>query len=221
MQKISIDPANPDLKVVSTATRILEKGGLVICPTDTAYLLAADATNPSAIKKIFDIKGRSRGKPIHIVVADIEMAKKYAFLNQRSLALADKFLPGPLTIVLKKRDGLLPEILTGGKPTVGIRIPALAVNKLLARELGRPYTATSANRSGRKAPYSVEEVLVELDDKKIELVDLILDAGRLKRVSPSTIVDFTKKKPLILREGPVSVQQIEKIFSNEEEPKLN
>ena len=219
MQKIFINPAEPDLAVIKLAANILKKGGLVICPTDTAYLLAADATNPDAVKKIFTIKGRRAEKPIHIVVADIEMAKKYVFLNRRAITLVDTFLPGPLTIVLKKRGGLLPEVLTGGKATVGIRISDLAVNKLLARELGRPYTATSANRSGHKAPYSVEEVLADLGNKNIESVDLILDAGRLKKVSPSTVVDVTKKNLLILRKGPVARRQIETILSKEEEPK--
>src|SRR3989344_7181027 len=103
MQKIFINPSEPDLAVIKLAANILKKGGLVICPTDPAYLLAADATNPDSVKKIFTVKGRSKVKPIHIVVADIEMAKKYVFLNRRAVRLVEKFLPGALTIVLKKR----------------------------------------------------------------------------------------------------------------------
>lgn len=209
MEIIKINPNKPDLKILKLAVKVLEKGGLVVCPTDTAYLLATDATNPSAIKSVFAIKGRPPNKPIHVVVKNVGMGKEYVEFNDVAQKLAHKFLPGPLTLVLGKR-GTLPNILTAGKGKLGIRIPSLKLNVLLAEKLGKPYTATSANKSGGANPYDVDSVLSQLSAKEVGLIDLILDGGQLESKKPSTVVDCTVKPPKIIRPGPITKEIIEK-----------
>lgn len=213
MQIIKINLNKPNKKTLEKASKILKNGGIVVCPTDTAYLLAADATNEKAIEKVFKIKGRLEEKPIHVVVSDISMAKKYVYFNELALKLARQFLPGPLTIVLRKVEKSLPSNLTSGKQSLGIRIPSLTVNILFARKLGNPYTATSANKSGEPNPYSLDEVINKLPPKEIDKIDLCLDAGKLKHVKPSTVISCIKQPLKILRTGPITKRTIEKVLN--------
>lgn len=209
MQVVKINPNKPDLKILKLAVKVLKKGGLVVCPTDTAYLLAADATNPDAIKSIFAIKGRKTNKPMHVVVKNVGMGNKYVEFNSVAQKLARRFLPGPLTLVLRER-GTLPNILTAGGKKLGIRIPSLELNIMLAEKLGKPYTATSANKSGGPDSYNIDSVLSQLLTKEMGLIDLILDGGQLEGRKPSTLVDCTVKPPKILRPGPITKEFIEK-----------
>jgi L-threonylcarbamoyladenylate synthase len=209
MQIVKINPNKPGLKTLKRAVKVLKKGGVVVCPTDTVYLMAADATNPNAIKSIFAIKGRKTNKPVHVVVNDVKMGKEYVEFNDVAQKLARKFLPGPLTLVLRKRIAL-PNILTSGGRKLGIRIPSLKLNVLLAEKLGKPYTATSANKSGGADPYDVNSVLSQLSAEEIGLIDLILDGGQLDSRKPSTLVDCTVKPPKIIRPGPITKEIIEK-----------
>ncbi len=184
------------MKIIDQAVEILQKGGIIIFPTDTSYGLAADATNPQAIKKIYQIKGRDFNKPISVIVSDIKMAKKYAMITPLVQKLFQAFLPGPLTLVL---------------PSIGIRVPNLKLCLRLAKKLGKPYTATSANLSGQPDCYSVDQIKKQLGNK-IKLIDLIIDAGTLPKIPPSTVLDLTKSPPKILREGPISQKQIQKVL---------
>jgi len=212
MQKIRIDPNKPDEKIIKLAAKILQNGDLLVCPTETVYILAADATNPKAIEKVFEVKGRSWTKALHVVVKDFEMAKKYVKYDDAALGLANAFLPGSLTLVLEKISNSLPDALTGSRPTLGIRIPPLNLNTALARELGEPYTATSANKSGGQNPYTVDDVSNQLTTKDKAAIKLILDAGELAHQEPSTVVDCTKVPPKILRAGPVSEEDIRNVL---------
>lgn len=199
MQTIKVDSNSPDLLTIIKAADVLKLGGLLVYPTDTAYGLGANALDEKSIRKVYELKSRDFSKPTHVVVRDWKMIEDLCFTNDAAKKLYDKFLPGPLTIILPKKK-IVPDILTAGLKTIGIRIPNNEVTKILSSDLPFPYTTPSANKSGGKTPYSIEDVKKELDISK---VDLILDAGKLPEVPPSTIVDLSTNSPKILRGGPI------------------
>jgi len=206
MYQLKIDVNNPNLEIIRKAAEILKKGGLVIYPTDTAYGLGANALDEEAVRKVYGIKGRDFSKPTHVIVRDWKMTEELAETNDLAKKLYDNFLPGPLTIILPKKK-IVPDILTAGLKTIGIRIPNNEVTKILSNDLPFPYTTPSANKSGGKTPYSIDEVKKELN---IEKIDLIIDAGKLPEVKPSTIVDLSLSPPKILREGSITLKEIKK-----------
>jgi len=191
-------------------TATLKRGGIILCPTDTSYLIGADAKNEQAIKKVYDLKGRSKSKPIHVVVSDLKMAKKYAKFNTQAEKLARYLFPGKISLILKKKSNSLSSNLTGDKQTIGIRIPSLKLNTDISKDFDGPYTATSANKSGQSNSYSVKEFLNQLSSAEANLIDLVIDFGKLAKSEPSTIVDCTAVPPKLLRRGPVSKNLIEK-----------
>lgn len=198
MQTINHD--NP--KVISTAADILQKGGMVVYPTETCYGLGVDATNSKAVTKLLKYKYRREGKPVSIAVSDKKMAGKYADINEIAANLYKNFLPGPLTVISKSRGNLAPGIESEYK-TVGIRIPNHPTIIQVIQKLGKPVTATSANVSYKKHPYSIEALLKDLPHKQQKLIDLIIDAGKLPRKETSTVVDTTLNTLNILRKGQI------------------
>src|SRR3989344_6733942 len=193
-------------------SQILRAGGIVLYPTDTLYALWVDAFSDVALKKLFAIKNRDAGKPVSALFADIEMAERYADIDERALTLAKAFLPGPLTLILKKKPGI--ETGVGrGFDTIGVRIPNHPFCLALVKEFGKPITATSANKSGEEIKSSVEEILEQLGAAAKSL-DLVIDAGVLAENKPSTVVDISIPKPRILREGAIPTDQIQKVLSN-------
>ena len=132
------------------------------------------------------------------------MIKNLCFINEAAKALYDKFLPSPLTLILLKKK-MVPDILTANLPTLGVRIPNNQITNLLSNQLSFPHTTPSANKTGGKTPYSIDEVKKELD---IEKIDLVLDAGKLSSTPPSTIVDLTTTPIKIIRGGPISKEKI-------------
>ena len=210
MLTIKVDRNNPNKKTIIKVVNVLQEGGVVILPTETVYTLAVDATNESAVKKIYKIKERDYNKPLHVVVSSLGMAKKYVYINSLGKKLANKFLPGPLTLIFKKRPRKLPNLLTSGLRTLGIRIPDLKINQEISRVFGKPYTTTSANKSSGLNPYTVKESLYQLDKNKVSLINLIVDAGPLPHLKPSTIVNVTGDSFKILRQGPIKKEEIEK-----------
>lgn len=211
MEILRVNPTRPDLSAVDKIVTFLSQGKIVIFPTETVYTFAADANNIEAIKKIYMLKGRDFSKPLHVVVASIRMARKYVYVTPSAEKLAESFLPGPLTLVLKKKKGLLPELLTSNLPTLGIRIPDLPLNIIVSEKLNTPYTTTSANISGRANPYSIGEVLKQFSVQKQSLIDLVVDVGPLPQQMPSTLIDLTSAPPKILREGPITKKDLEKM----------
>ena len=208
MQIIKINSNNPDLYAINKAANILKHDGLIIYPTDTAYGLGANALDEEAVRKVYEIKGRDFSKPTHVVVCDWKMIEELAETTDLAKKLYDNFLPGPLTIILRKKK-IVPDILTAGLKTIGIRIPNNQITKFLSDQLPFPYTTPSANKSGGITPYSIEDVKKELD---IEKIDLILDAGKLDPTPPSTIVDLSTDGLKILRTGPVPEKQINEVL---------
>jgi L-threonylcarbamoyladenylate synthase len=205
-----IDADNPDNRVLRQAARLIIKGAVLVCPTDTGYAFSANALDAKAVAKVFNLKGRSYSNPIHIAVSSIEEAEKYAHIDEAARYLASHFLPGALTLVLPKRE-TIPAMLVAGGDTIGIRVPDNRVIISLAEMVSRPLTATSANISGQPTPYTVEEVVAQLGET-IQSVALILDQGPLPTRELSTIVDLTASLPQLIRQGRVSWLDIREVL---------
>ena len=200
LEKIKAD--NPSPRVIERASRLIARGEVVVCPTDTGYAFAANALSTRAIARVFELKGRAYSNPMHVAVSSMKAAEKYAHLNKAAEDLAGRFIPGALTMVLPKKE-IVPSLLVAGGDTVGIRIPDNRVILDLATMTGLPLTATSANISGRPTPYSAQEVIEQLGDA-VKNIALILDQGPLSGRELSTIVDLTVSPPQLIRQGLLS-----------------
>lgn len=195
LREVSIERA------AQKAAQTLKKGGLVLFPTDTIYGLAADATNPKALAKLRELKGREKKKPISIVVPDIASIATYAVMNEAAASLAERFLPGALTLVMQATRNIPEELQLNG--AIGIRIPDDPFCLALARAFGKPYTATSANKSGRETPASVRDVLMQFGHE-VNDIALAIDDGDRNGKKPSTVVTTVDGVPYVLREGAIS-----------------
>src|SRR3989344_4963260 len=213
MKIIKVNPENlrESEEAIVEAAKVMFSGGTVVFPTDTVYGLGCDATNEQAVRKIFKIKKRKESQPLAIIVRDIDMAKKVAFVDRRLEKALNLVWPGAVTIVLWKKYKL-PEILTAKEQTIGLRIPDYKLTQFLAENMGRPYVATSANISGQQATNKISEVLSYFAKSLIK-PDLVLDAGDLKFCEPSTVLDLSKSKPKITRIGPVDKNKLLEILS--------
>lgn len=212
MKIVKINQNNPDSKIIKEAAEVLKSGGLVVYPTDTAYGLGVNAYDQKAVKKLYQVKKRGLKKPTHVICRNWKMIAGICVTNELARKLYEKYCPGPLTLILNKAKGTkFPELLTGGLPTLGVRVPDCKVTQVLSQFVSFPYTTPSANKSGNKTPYSVEQVVESLD---IENVGLILDGGKLPDKSPSTIVDLSKKPYGMLREGQITSGDIQATIKN-------
>ncbi len=191
---------------ISEAIRVVKFGGLIVYPTDTVYGLGCDPFNTLAVKRLIDAKGQ-RKKPLPILASDIEHIKTVAEVTETAEKLARKFWPGPLTIVLKKKPQL-PEIVTFGRDTVGVRVPNHPVALELLRQGNGLLIGTSANISGKKSTVTAEDAAKQLGDK----VDLILDGGRATLGKGSTVVNLADRRFRVERIGPISLKEIESIL---------
>lgn len=193
---------------ISAAVDVLRAGGLVAFPTETVYGLGADAANPEAVARIFVAKGRPRAHPVIVHLAEPAAAKEWAAeVPDFAAVLADAFWPGPLTLVLPRSD-LVPDAVTGGLPTVGLRVPAQALALELLGAFGGGVAAPSANRFGRVSPTRAEHVRADLG----AAVDLILDGGPCPVGVESTIVDCSGADPRVLRPGGVPLESLEAVL---------
>jgi L-threonylcarbamoyladenylate synthase len=192
-----------ELKVdIEEAKQIIEDGGVVVFPTETAYGLAADALNPDAVEKVYEAKQRPRSKGLTAIVDSLETAERYAELSEREKKAVEEFMPGPITLVAEKKDNV-PDNLN---QDFAFRISSGDVASQLA-EAG-PITATSANVSGESTSYSVESISEEL----LEKVDGVVDRGELSDGPTSTIVEISDGDIIIHREGPISKEELEDLF---------
>lgn len=192
-------------EIVKQACQILDKGGLVIYPTETCYGLGADATNPKAICRLLEYKRRREGKPLSILVADQKQAEKYVDLNHSARNLYQRFLPGPMTVISKTKPGKLALGVASELGTVGIRISSHPVAMALAKAYPKPITATSANASWNRKPYSVDDIVSPLTEIQKSKLDLILEAGQLPKREASTVVDTTLAESMVLRQGEIDL----------------
>ncbi|MDR5656085.1 L-threonylcarbamoyladenylate synthase [Halodesulfurarchaeum sp. HSR-GB] len=178
---------------ITRAAAALDRGELVVYPTETVYGLGADALDPAAIDRVFDAKHRDRDEPVSLAVPSAAAARDYVTPSEREAEFMAAFLPGPVTVVLERKP-IVPDVLTGGRAKVGIRVPDHAVAQALLAEFA-PITATSANVSGRPSATRPEAVDPELE----AAVAVILEAGRSGGAG-STVVDVATDE--LLREGP-------------------
>jgi len=186
--------------------KALAKGRAVVYPTETVYGLGVDATNRKAVRLLFRIKKRDPKKPTSIAVANLKEAEKIAHFNKLALKLAKKFLPGPLTLVLKAKKSL-PVLADDG--TIGIRIPDSRFTHTLLLKFKKPITATSANISGARSASDLDQI----DKQLLEMTEIIIDGSRTKYKIGSTVVDATGDEPKILREGAISRKSIENVLN--------
>lgn len=197
-----------DHKEKVKAAEIIKSGGIIAFRTDTFYGLGVDPFNASAVRKIFELKGREEGKPIPLLISDYHLVKQFlAETNENFAALSQRFWPGPLTLIGKARENL-PQELTAGTGTLGLRLPSDDRVRVLVRACGGALTATSANPSGRPPARNAQEV-AEYFDKK---VDLIVDDGEVSATEPSTVVDVTTSEPRIVRQGALQQAELTKFF---------
>lgn len=187
----------------------LSEGGIGAVPTETVYGLAADATNPDAIAKIFEAKNRPQNNPLIVHCHSIEQVREYVDCDSKQWhLLAEAFWPGPLTIILKKNQRI-PGVVTAGQPTVAVRVPANELSRSVIRGLGRPIAAPSANPSGYVSPTTAEHVQESMGER----VPYILDGGPCERGIESTILSLVDPgNPVILRPGPISKSEIESVL---------
>jgi len=202
---LQVDPERPDPPALALAARILVNGGLVAFPTETVYGLGASALKPEAVARIFAAKGRPANNPVIVHISAEHHARSLVTSwPENARRLANRFWPGPLTLVLP-RSSMVPEAVTAGGPTVAIRLPGHTVSLALLRAAGIPLAAPSANRSNYLSPTRPEHVLDGLDGR----IDLLIDAGPTSGGIESTVVDLTTAPPRILRPGLISVSQLE------------
>src|SRR5438128_2586209 len=204
---LTIDRQFPEPAAIARAAAILRQGRLVAFPTETVYGLGANALDAAAVARVFEVKGRPPTNPliVHVAGAD-QIAQVAADWPDVAARLAERFWPGPLTLVLPKRREL-PDIVTAGGPTVAVRVPAHPVAQALLKEAGVPVAAPSANRSTGLSPTTAAHVLRGLADR----IDLILDGGPTSGGIESTVLDVTTSPPRLLRPGLVTPAAIEAI----------
>ncbi|MHA1616735.1 MAG: L-threonylcarbamoyladenylate synthase [Candidatus Njordarchaeales archaeon] len=205
---LRMDPLKPDKAKIRIAAKIIQDGGIVAFPTETVYGLGADALNPEAVEKIFIAKNRPPDNPLIVHISRksqlFELAKE---VPDWIIEVLDQVWPGPVTFVLRKRN-IVPDIVTAGLPTVAIRMPAHPVALALIDEARKPLAAPSANISGKPSPTRGEHVIKDLSGR----VDAIIDAGETFFGVESTVIDATEDPPVILRPGPIGLEELEKII---------
>lgn len=205
---VTVDKEKPDLQVMRMAGEILRKGGLVAFPTETVYGLGGDGLNAGSSKKIYAAKGRPSDNPLIIHIADLESLEKIVkSVPPKARLLAEKFWPGPLTMIFSK-SSRVPYETTGGLESVAVRMPSHPVALAIIREGGGYIAAPSANTSGRPSPTRAEHVCEDLTGK----IDMIVDGGAVGIGLESTIVDFTEEVPVILRPGYINQEMIQEVI---------
>jgi L-threonylcarbamoyladenylate synthase len=194
---------------IEQAAAVLRRGGLVAFPTETVYGLGADASNPAALKKIFAAKGRPADHPLIVHVAEASDLRHWAAdVPRAAWLLAERFWPGPMTLVLK-RAAHVNDLVSGGQDSIGLRVPSHPVARKLLSAFGGGIAAPSANRFGKLSPTTAEHVARELGDA----VDLVLDGGPCDVGIESTIIDLTREPPAVLRPGHISAEQVAEVLA--------
>ena len=189
---------------VYEVVEVLRSGGVAAIPTDTVYGLAANGLDESAAARVFEVKGRHERMPLPLLLAGVDDLSLCCIDVPDSVrVLAEAFWPGSLTLVLRRSDAV-PDAVTGGGETVGVRVPDHPVPREIARRLGAPITGTSANRSGLPPATTAAEVREQIGDR----VDYVLEGGSVRSGVPSTVLDLTRSEPSIVRPGAVSTEAI-------------
>jgi len=202
-----IDPNSPDDGLIREAVKLMMQGFPIAFPTETVYGLGVCARSPKGIEAIYAIKGRSQGKPLQLMISDLDMLKLVIkTIPDKATPLMEKYWPGPLTIIFKTNTTFA---AAQQRATVAIRYPNHPIPLSIIRRLENPLAATSANLSGRLSPRRAVEVFEQLDGK----IPLILDGGSCTVGQESTLVDMTLEKPKIVRQGALSAEELSPYLS--------
>jgi L-threonylcarbamoyladenylate synthase len=205
------NPAHAEIQSLPEAIDALNAGDLVVYPTETFYAIGADAFSDAALERLFELKGRDAARLVALIAADREQAFALASeVPPAARRLADLFWPGPLTLILPARAGL-PAPIAGPERRVGVRVSPHPVARALTRALGRPITATSANRSGQPPARTLSEARAALGDK----VKVFLEGGSLSASAPSTIVSVTPEEWTVLRVGAIEERELAAALAEE------
>lgn len=203
-----IDLKEKDLAELEEPSQIIKNGGIVVFPTETVYGIGANALNAEAVKKIYEIKKRPLTKPINLLVNSVEMIEKVAKdITPLEYAIIKEFFPGPLTMILKKKE-IVPDIVTAGGATVGIRMPANEIALELIKKAGVPLATPSANISDKPSKTNIKDVMKDFPKG----VDCFIDGGESRIGVASTIVQVIDGVPHILRQGTITEEQIKKLI---------
>ena len=206
MRRVFVDPESPQRDAIREAAHWILNGAIVAVPTDTLYGLAVDPFRSDAVRRLFAAKGRAAGHAIPLIAADVsQIMKQLAPLPPPTARLAERFWPGPLTVLVATPVSLARDV-DGGTGTVGVRVPNDGVARAIAEACGRPITATSANISGEPATANPDDVERMLGDR----IDLLIDTGLLPGGLPSTIIDATSGEARLVRAGAVGWDEIER-----------
>ena len=201
----ALDTATPQI-----SAEIIQRGGLVAIPTETVYGLGANGLNPNAVAKIFQAKGRPQDNPLILHVSETKEIENFCHsIPEAAYRLAEKFWPGPLTMVLPARDSV-PKCTTAGLPTVAVRCPDNAVTREIIRLSGCPIAAPSANISGKPSTTTAEHVMHDHNGK----IDAVVDGGPCRVGLESTIVDLTEDRPRLLRPGGITPEQLTEVLGD-------
>jgi L-threonylcarbamoyladenylate synthase len=203
-----VDPAAPDPVVIGRAAACIRQGGLVAFPTETVYGLGAHALDADAVARIFIAKERPASDPLIVHVASTDQVTALvAHMPEKARALASRFWPGPLTLVMR-RSAAVPDVVTAGLDTVGVRIPSHPVTRALLEASGLPIAAPSANLFSRPSPTRASHVLDDLDGR----IDIVLDGGATIVGVESTVLDLSGPVPLVLRPGATTVEALRQVI---------
>lgn len=201
---------NIDYTKLKEPAKIIKDGGIVVFPTETVYGIGVNGLNKNALKKLYEVKQRPLNKPISLLVNSIEMINQLTKnITKLEYALMKEFFPGPLTIILQKKD-IVPDILTANSDTVGIRMPSNKIALKLIEYAGVPIATPSANLSGKPTGTNFKDIIKDFDGK----ADYFIDGKISKTGFASTIIKVTDGIPNILRQGPITEEQIKKMKKN-------
>lgn len=194
--------------MLEQAAELIKQGKIVVFPTETVYGIGTNGLDENAVKKLYKVKQRPLSKPISLLVSNMEMVNLIAKdITEVEYKIMEKFFPGPLTIILKKKE-IVPDILTAGQDTVGIRMPKGEIARKLVEYANLPIAAPSANISGEPSGTNLQEIKKHFEGK----VDYFIDGGNSELGLASTIVQVVDGKPQILRQGSITLEQINQIF---------
>ena len=192
--------------MINRAAELIKQGKIVVFPTETVYGIGTNGLNERAVKKLYEVKQRPLNKPISLLVSNMEMVDQIAKdITDIEYKIMEKFFPGPLTIILKKSD-IVPNIVTSGQDTVGVRMPSGEIARKLIEVAGIPIAAPSANITGQPSGTNLQEIRKHFEGK----VDFFIDGGNSELGVSSTIVQVVDGKPQILRQGSITLEQIKK-----------
>jgi len=204
MIRLVVDPETPEQSALDRAAEAIRHAGVVALPTDTLYGLAVDPASDEAVRRLFAAKGRGGDRAVPLIAADLEQViEQLGALSPLASSLAERFWPGPLTLLVLAPPRLVAEV-SGGTGRVGVRVPAHQVARGLCRTCGHILTATSANPSGEPAPADPDAVAASLG----LVIDVLLDAGKTTGGLPSTIVDVSGAVPQVIREGVIAWDEV-------------